>query len=607
MKLLVAPAKRCVLFVGGLAILVALAGCSTLPRPKSLDNSLLVLVVAPPTDSASSPVSDEVVIDGPTSVKTRLTGGSDGVYFFRVAPGRYRVVSRTIRWRGGATRTVTNLPKAELSVESSTIVLPNWKFAAADRQAGANNYGVVPTSPADRRRAAAALRNYVQVAEWAGRRVSGFAPYSPFSDYVSTNYSVEIESNPPGAKILIDGQAWGDTPLSVILAPGKHFVRLERKGYEPHTSFINVGGKGTESFTLKPAPESTAANGASGRIPVLIEPFANLSGSRYDNLAGVLTNSLSVALRHAGVDVVGGDAAARNPRAPDFAAAEKAGAQAFVAGDYSANEQSILIHAALYDTRTRLVKTSVLFDGEGGVSIFDSIDKVSAQLSSAVEKALPEVGQSVVQERVITPQEVTFNTRVHEQDVIRRRNEKKYSIAVGPNLAGVFDQVVDPADPTNRHDRTNGPGVGIKAGMDLPLAGQLSLHVETMPILYPDAANKLKVEVPVYVGPRMNFYGYMSDVFLGLQAAAHFAPQSAVSFSSTGQTVTTTVGPFWLLGLNFETGVKIYTYRKLSDLPTYLGVGLRLGIFGYRFNLDFSNAVSYPMEVALGVYWGTRL
>ncbi len=586
----------------GLFIPLLIASCSSLPHPRSTDSSLLVLVS--PDRSNTAIISDQAVLDGPARVSVDLQKRE--VAIIAVVPGRYHVVSRTVRYRGGRTQTVDNFPTAEIEIPAGTIVLPDWSFSAVD-SAGTNG-PTVPTTPADRRIAANTLRNYVRIAEWAGRRVAGFSPYSPFSDFTTTQYTVTIESNPAGAQLSVDGQDWGKTPLPVKLSPGKHFVSLTRPGYERHTAFIDVGAAGTEHFDLVPTSQTTET-ATSAKPTVMIEPFTNLSSSSFDNLSGVLTSSLRVALGKAGVKIVEDTAdTSSGATGPDFSAAEKSGAQAFIAGDYAATNDSILIHAALYDTRTRLVKASVLFNGAGGVNLFDSIDRMSTQLGSSVEKALPQVGQAVVQERVITPEAITFNSRLHEQDIIRKRNEKPYSISIGPSIAGVMDEVADPADPLNHRSRmTGGPDLGIYAGTDLPLAGPATIRLATMPIIFKDANATTKVELPLYFGVRYNFYGFMSDVYMGLQGALHYAPASAVDFSGYSGTGIIDVGPFWLTGLNFETGVKIYTYQRTTTLPSFLGFGLTLGLFGYRFDLNFTNPVSYPMELGLRVYWGTRL
>lgn len=56
----------------------------------------------------------------------------------------------------------------------------------------------------------------------------------------STTQSVRIDSNPGGAKVMVDGQEYGATPLAVSLARKKvHVVRIELNGYEPMEYTLN--------------------------------------------------------------------------------------------------------------------------------------------------------------------------------------------------------------------------------------------------------------------------------------------------------------------------------------------------------------------------------
>jgi serine/threonine protein kinase len=53
--------------------------------------------------------------------------------------------------------------------------------------------------------------------------------------------SLMIESRPVAATVFIDGRAAGITPIMLErLAPGAHAVRLERTGYQPWTTTVNV-------------------------------------------------------------------------------------------------------------------------------------------------------------------------------------------------------------------------------------------------------------------------------------------------------------------------------------------------------------------------------
>jgi len=67
-----------------------------------------------------------------------------------------------------------------------------------------------------------------------------------------------IESNPPGAEVLIDGKSYGRTPATVSLPPGSRYVVLRRDGY--NTWSRELQAKPAESMTisadLKPLEET---------------------------------------------------------------------------------------------------------------------------------------------------------------------------------------------------------------------------------------------------------------------------------------------------------------------------------------------------------------
>jgi serine/threonine protein kinase len=76
-----------------------------------------------------------------------------------------------------------------------------------------------------------------------------------------------IDSDPPGASVLVDGQKLGETPARLIdLPPGEHTVRLEREGHSPWDSVLHVS-TGTvlplQTVSLQALPAAPVAGGRS--------------------------------------------------------------------------------------------------------------------------------------------------------------------------------------------------------------------------------------------------------------------------------------------------------------------------------------------------------
>jgi len=65
---------------------------------------------------------------------------------------------------------------------------------------------------------------------------------------------VKLKSVPPGARITIDGQAIGVTPLDWDLPPGKHTILMDKAPLQPASRDIVVASDKTELLTLELAP-----------------------------------------------------------------------------------------------------------------------------------------------------------------------------------------------------------------------------------------------------------------------------------------------------------------------------------------------------------------
>jgi PEGA domain len=62
---------------------------------------------------------------------------------------------------------------------------------------------------------------------------------------------IKFKSVPPGARITIDGQPIGVTPLDWDLPSGKHMVRMDKAGLEPESRELLVVSNRTDLFAMK--------------------------------------------------------------------------------------------------------------------------------------------------------------------------------------------------------------------------------------------------------------------------------------------------------------------------------------------------------------------
>lgn len=64
--------------------------------------------------------------------------------------------------------------------------------------------------------------------------------------------TLEVNSDPPGAQIFVDGELMGQTPASLQLSSGQHSVELRKKGHSPSRKAVSIvnGVKESLDFTL---------------------------------------------------------------------------------------------------------------------------------------------------------------------------------------------------------------------------------------------------------------------------------------------------------------------------------------------------------------------
>jgi hypothetical protein len=77
---------------------------------------------------------------------------------------------------------------------------------------------------------------------------------------------VKLKSSPPGARITIDGQAIGITPLDWDLPTGKHSITMDKAGLKAASRDVVVTSDKTELLVLTLDPPDADAGGGSGKL-----------------------------------------------------------------------------------------------------------------------------------------------------------------------------------------------------------------------------------------------------------------------------------------------------------------------------------------------------
>ncbi len=110
----------------------------------------------------------------------------------------------------------------------------------------------------------------------AGRRL-GATPTPP----PPTTGTVEIQTNPPGARVSIDGQSTGMTPMTLTLTAGAHALELSGDGTARSIQLSVKAGGHTSQFVELPPP-APAPTG--GRLEVRTDPSGvavSIDGAAY--------------------------------------------------------------------------------------------------------------------------------------------------------------------------------------------------------------------------------------------------------------------------------------------------------------------------------------
>ncbi len=120
-----------------------------------------------------------------------------------------------------------------------------------------------------------------------------------------SSVSVQVASKPKGAQVFLNGKRLGLSPLIFKVAPGRHILKLEKKGYKLEERPISAMDKPVKlSFTLKkPKPKPASAPLSQPVVqdedpiipPVAAAPRKSLAPMAWGlNLGGVLLASVGI-------------------------------------------------------------------------------------------------------------------------------------------------------------------------------------------------------------------------------------------------------------------------------------------------------------------------
>jgi serine/threonine-protein kinase len=85
-----------------------------------------------------------------------------------------------------------------------------------------------------------------------------------------------VESDPPGARILVDGVEKGTTPSKLQLPPGKHQVRIRLKRHKDYQADVDLARAGEHSINASLKPLQPASRRIAAYRPPPPDPVSTL-------------------------------------------------------------------------------------------------------------------------------------------------------------------------------------------------------------------------------------------------------------------------------------------------------------------------------------------
>ena len=578
-----------------------------MPTPSEEGDSLIMILVEAAEVPEELEWKDAIELDGPTRFTFPLRPYPFRLYFYKVKAGKYRMVNRTIRWgKEGITRPDPPYQE-EFQVQPGSIVLLPVKITNRPGKKG----NVIPDhefiTPDDQRKVAEEASDYIDFGNWIGSDFAGFGPYRPRFSIEEDTYVYTISSNPSEAQVSIDDIKYGTSPIIANLTPGKHLIAAAKSGYGDTKTFATVDSDGEILLELPPVVAQEGRIFESGQqISVLLVPFRNMETHEEDSLSLVFSDSLAAALSEQERLLVQEYPPDRLPEkiayTPDFSYAEEKGVDLILSGHYMSVGEELLVHAVLFDTQSEMVKTSLTYRGEAGTTVFDSIDSMSDEFFQAFTIVLPKVGEKVIEEKdQIRSRIIAYDRRRTEKEIVEKRQDRKLS----GDISFLWGATMDLLKSSRDSMRINGPGVGFQIAHERVITSPLSLSFLFAPAMYPSSNLKEQshlFEFPIYIGPRYSFLGYRTDLYLGLMGEVRFSTASRITKEEKE-----VYGPHWITGLSFNTGIKIYTYEKMSRPATYGLIGMTLGLIQGRFDWDLSSPARVPMSMWTYFGYGSQL
>ncbi len=506
---------------------VASVACRSLPDPEEEGDSLFVLISENPASDTGKTKKwvDTFNFQGKTPFSIKIGRKEYELHYRKVRPGKYRIIDRI--FENGKSKENLKIPlKKEFEIKPNSIYLFPLKIMDQVDIRGEFSTKWKKLDNNDRKKAAEGLEDYLDFQKWETKTCYGFGSCKPvFLKTIMKQLTEEKKQN-------------------------ANEMEEERE-----------------------------------KTLLVFFPFKNIGAGNADYIKSLFSELITAGLsRQKKLSVVFGP---KNMDDGIFAYAREKRADYLISGKYLLTDEKLIVHASLYDSKKEMVKTSILLTGRGGLSIYDSIDKMTDELLLKVTRELPWLGTSLEESRRLT-----------EKAVISKRLERHHTIGINFLESLIYDR--NPRGGYNGGMRYQGVGFGVGFTYEYTFKkSPFSLAVKVNPV-FPRVSNerssKIHIfELPILFGPQYSFYRRRSEAYLGLLTSFRYiSPYPPENHSAA-----------FTFGMDIDTGVKIYSYRKFSLPSSFFNFGTMISLFKCKY---YDSAIrEFPVEFLFYMGFGSRL
>ncbi|MBN2534032.1 MAG: PEGA domain-containing protein [Spirochaetales bacterium] len=573
--------KRAGLFVVSVISFLLVTACDSIPVPSKEAGSLLVVArtsgIQPEENTNEHTVllqgDSFLTFSGPLEFSLPLASKQWSCALKKLPPGEY-----TLRLNAG---TLPGSIERIVIPQQSVFLFPYYFIYTHE-----NILYIRPVGAEEQKKAINSLSGYVGLEKWFGHEWTGFGAFQPELILSGRKYIITIESEPGEADIYIDDEYRGKTNQTLELSEGKYLLTLTKTGFRPYRIMVTVNKETTIKGELIKIAETESSLENKDRFSILVLPFHNL-GDEADNLySDVLKDAFELNFSlSASLEVLTPDTGSLTPSDTenmDFTLANQYGAELVLAGKYYVKGKRLFTHICLYDVKSERIKLAEIYESSTGLTILTAIDEMSVSFLDAVTKVLPDTGESIIEEVKIPEDKILeYEKELYRKKLISRRLENRNIMTLSGGIGGTWDTItINDREKARLFD--GGPPLCLRFKYEYLFTTYFSLGAAFVPVFGNIRLEDKYINVmdlSLFLGPNFLLNSVITDIYISPLLGFTFSPGINPDMEITPETI----GPFFLMGLNIESGLRFYPAWKIEGIPLFFTTFFSMDLFQYRF------------------------